>query len=82
MIIIQHGLAMSKQPWYASVVKGTVPFLSPELFFKWDKSKGLDYPVDVFKNDVYANGILSIEQFIILPYTKYKFIYNAIYFIN
>ena len=63
VLVIQHGVTMSKQPLYAGEVKGTVSFLSPELFFKWDKTLGKDYPVDVFKNDVYGNGILSIEQY-------------------
>ena len=63
VIVIQHGLTMSKQAMYAGGVKGTVSFLSPELFFKWNKNKGLDYSVDLFKNDVYGNGILSIEQY-------------------
>ena len=74
MVVIQHGLSMSKQPLYTGV-KGTVPFLSPELFYKWDKSKGVEYQVEIFKSDVYGNGILSIEQYKLTLSIHYSTIY-------
>ena len=62
LIEIQHDVTISKIGIYAGGVKGTVSRLSPELFFKYDKGLGPEYPIDLFKNDVYGNGILIIEQ--------------------
>jgi hypothetical protein len=43
-------------------VKGNIAHLSPEAHFKFELGpKGVGYIIDIFKNDVYGNGLLAVE---------------------
>jgi hypothetical protein len=62
IVMLQEEIAKSKLGFYAGDVKGNVGHLSPEANYKYNLGhKGTAYQNDLFKNDVYGNGILSIE---------------------
>ena len=66
-------MSVGKEGLYGGAARGNVPHFSPELFLKYDGSRGADYPIDLFKNDVYGNGILTIEQNISFIYSFFNF---------